>query len=495
LRRRWKTLISPGPLNNMGMMNHKFFKSAVSAQTVPKRLAMAALLSAFSGTVPALASAETLTQTPEVPDLQASPPARSAKDAEALLEDWAIHGQLTNVTQTHPVFHSPYAGVNSLKPNGRTEETTDITLYAGVRLWRGAELWLNPEIDQGFGLSNTVGMAGFASGEAYKVGANAPYLRLPRAFIRQVIPLGGGDDRVESAANQLAGTRAANNVVLTVGKFSAVDVFDTNHYAHDPRADFLNWSVIDAGAFDYAADAWGFTYGAAAEWTQDWWTLRGGVFQLSPEPNGKVVKVDFSQFMLVTELESRHQWRGRPGKVKLLAFVNRAKMARYRDAVQLASQTGDTPDAALVRTRASRPGMAFNLEQELAADLGGFLRASINDGSKEAYEFTEINHAVSAGLALKGSRWGRQNDTAGLAFAVNGLSAAARDYFAAGGIGILIGDGALNYGPEKILETYYSFNVSKQLSFAVNYQHVNNPAHNRDRGPVNIFGVRLHAEF
>lgn len=410
-------------------------------------------------------------------------------------ENWALHGQLTNVTQWHSPFNAPYTGPNSLNPNGRTEETTDITLFAGIRLGRGTELWLNPEIDQGFGLSNTLGMGGFPSGEAYKVGANAPYLRLPRAFIRHVIPLGGEKQKIESAANQLADSVTSDNVTLTIGKFSAVDIFDTNRYAHDARGDFLNWSVIDAGAFDYAADAWGFTYGVAAEWNQDWWTLRGGLFQLSTEPNGKVTGIDFSQYMAVTELEGRYQWQSHPGKIKLLAFVNRGKMANYSDAVQLGQVTGTTPEVSLVRRTASRPGIAINMEQELTASLGVFARASFNDGSKEAYEFTEINKSLSAGLALKGDRWGRADDTVGIAAVVNGLSSDARAYFAAGGLGILIGDGALNYGPEQILESYYSFQANRNIAISVNYQHVNNPAYNRDRGPVNIYAIRLHAQF
>ena len=422
-------------------------------------------------------------------------PQLSKSTDDAAPEGWALHGQITNVTQGHRRFTSPYSGTNSLIANGRTEETTDVTLYAGVRLWRGAEFWINPEIDQGFGLSNTVGMAGFPSGEAYKIGANAPYLRLPRAFLRQVIPLSGEVVNTEPAANQLAGFKAVNNVTLTIGKFSVTDIFDTNTYAHDPRGDFLNWSIIDAGAFDYAADAWGFTYGAAAEWTQDAWTLRGGVFQLSKVPNGKIVNVNFSQYMLVTELEQRFQMRGLPGKVKLLAFVNRGRMGAYRDAVQLAQQTGDTPDTGLVRRFASRPGVAINVEQELASDMGVFLRGSLNNGTKEAYEFTEINRSISGGLSLKGDRWGRHDDTVGVAGVINGLSSDARQYFANGGIGILIGDAGQSYGAEKILETYYSMRVNRHVTLAVNYQHVNNPAYNRDRGPVSIFGVRVHAEF
>lgn len=410
-------------------------------------------------------------------------------------QDFAWHAQATNVTQHHANFNSPYGGANSLVANGRTEETTDVTLYAGARLWRGAELWINPETDQGFGLSNTVGVAGFPSGEAYKIGANTPYLRLPRAFVRQVIPLGGDSSKVDATANQLGASRATNNVTLTVGKFSVTDIFDSNTYAHDPRADFLNWSIIDAGAFDYAADAWGFTYGAAAEWTHNMRTVRAGIFQLSSIPNGKITGVDFSQYMLVTELEQRYQWRGHAGKVKLLGFVNRGRMGAYRDAVQLGQETGEAPDTGLVRRFGSRAGASVNLEQELSSDLGLFGRASINNGNKEAYEFSEINRSISAGVSLKGDRWGRHDDTIGIAGVVNGLSGEARAYFAAGGIGILIGDGQLTYGAEKTIETYYSMHIDPHVTLAANYQRINNPAYNHDRGPVSIFGLRAHAEF
>ncbi len=419
----------------------------------------------------------------------------AAASTSEVPEQWALHGQLTNVTQGHRKFSSPYSGANSLDADGRTEETTDLTLYAGMRLWRGAELWLNPEIDQGFGLSGTVGMAGFPSGEAYKIGANAPYLRIPRAFVRQVFALGGGTDDLDPAANQLGGPRPTNNVTITLGKFSVVDIFDTNTYAHDPRADFMNWSIIDAGSMDYAADAWGFTYGGALEWTQGGWTLRGGLFQLSKIPNGKITAVDFSQYSVMAEVERRNQWYGHPGKIKVTGFFNRGRMGSYRDALQLARDSGTVPDTTLVRKDDSNSGLALNLEQELTRNLGLFARASFNNGSKEAYEFTEINQSLSAGLSLKGRQWGRPDDIVGMALAINGLSAAARDYFSASGIGILIGDGALRYGPEKIVETYYSMRIAPQLQAGFNYQHVNNPAHNRDRGPVSIFGARLHAEF
>ena len=207
------------------------------------------------------------------------------KGPSALETDrFAIHAQATYVNQYDPPFRAPYSGANSLAPNiGR--ETADVTVFAGLRLWQGAELWVNPEIDQGFGLSGSLGVAGFPSGEAYKVGADYPYARLQRAFLRQTIDLGGDVQKVDAGANQFSGTQTSDRLVFTIGKFSAVDIFDTNKYAHDPRGDFLNWTLLDTGTFDYAADAWAYTVGAAAEWYQGAWTFRAGLFDLSIAPN------------------------------------------------------------------------------------------------------------------------------------------------------------------------------------------------------------------
>ncbi|HTO05929.1 MAG TPA: carbohydrate porin [Myxococcota bacterium] len=408
---------------------------------------------------------------------------------------WSLHAQLTNVTQLQPAFHSPYEGANSLDPDTHAKETVDATLFAGLRLWRGAAVYANPEIDQGFGLSDTLGVAGFPSGEAYKVGQNAPYFRLPRAFFRQVIDLGGEAEEVPPGPNEVGGTHTRDHLTLTAGKLSAVDLFDTNRYAHDPHADFLNWAIIDSGAFDYAADAWGYTYGMAAEWTQSWWTFRGGVFDMSEVPNSKHLDRGFSQVEFLLELEERHTLFGHAGELKLLGFLNRARMASYRDAVALGAATASTPDVALVRQRQERLGIALNVEQEVTAGLGVFLRLSSDDGRKEAFEFTEINRSAAAGLSLSGSLWGRPDDTFGLAAVVNGISGGARDYFAAGGLGILIGDGRLpHYGAESIVETWYSFRVASWLSLGLDYQLIQNPAYNRDRGPVSVIGLRVHLE-
>ena len=407
---------------------------------------------------------------------------------------WAFHAQTTYVHQYAPPFTSPYRGRNSLNPD-QARETWDVTFYAGLRLWKGAEAWINPEIDQGFGLSSTVGAAGFPSGEAYKVGASVPYTRLPRMFVRQTIDLGGDSEKVEADANKFSGSQTANRLVFTIGKFGVGDVFDTNKYAHDPRSDFLNWAIVDTGTFDYAADAWAYTYGASAEWYQGQWTARAGVFDLSIEPNSSELDPSFSQFQWIGEIEHRHEIWGQPGKVAVSGFLTRGRMGRFDDAIALAALTGEPADIAAVRQYRSRPGVSFNAEQQVTEDLGVFARAGIADGNVEPYEFTDIDRTVAGGLSLTGKRWGRPDDTVGVAGVVNMISGVHQAFLNAGGLGILVGDGQLpNPGAEKIIELYYSLPVwSWRVTF--DYQFIANPGYNRDRGPVSVLGTRLRAQF
>jgi high affinity Mn2+ porin len=418
----------------------------------------------------------------------------ASDSAPAADEDFAVHGQFTFVEQYHPAFHSPYRGRNSLDPGSRGDEIVGATAYAGLRLWSGGQLYVDPEVDQGFGLSNTLGVAAFPSGGAFRVGSEDPYFRLQQLFFRQEIDLGGEAKPVDPAANQLAMSQTADNLIVTAGKFGVTQVFDTNTYAHDPTSDFMNWALIDSGAYDYAADAWGYSYGSSIEWTQSWWTLRSGFFALSRIPNSRELQTDFTQFEVVGEAEARLDLFGREGKFKLLGFLNRGRMGSYGDAIALAQTTGATPDTALVRDYRSRPGFALNVEQPITDDLGAFLRASFNNGQEEVYEYSEINQSIATGVALKGRAWGRKDDTVGVAGVVDGISDAARRYFAAGGLGVLIGDGRLpHYATENILELYYSAQATQWLAATLDYQFVDNPAYNADRGPVSVIGFRLHA--
>ena len=407
-----------------------------------------------------------------------------------------FHGQTTFLEQAYPAFRSPYEGPQSLPGGGQGRETWDATLYAGVRLWQGAELWINPEIDQGFGLDGTLGVAGFPSAEAYKLGADYPYVRIQRAFVRQTINLGGETQKVDAGSNQFAESQTANRLVLTIGQFSVVDIFDSNKYAHDPRSDFMNWSVVDTGTFDYAADPWGYTYGAAAEWYQGDWTLRGGLFDLSIIPNNIELDPTFDEFQWVGEIERRYELWGHPGKIAVTGFLSRGRMGTFADAIALAAVTGGPADIAAVRQYQSRGGVSMNIEQEITSDLGAFLRAGWANGNIEPYEFTDIDRTVAAGLALKGTQWGRPDDTVGLAGVVNGISAEHEAFLNDGGLGILVGDGQLPHpGLEQIIETYYSYALTASMRVSADYQLIVNPAYNTDRGPVNVFAGRFHMQF
>jgi high affinity Mn2+ porin len=414
----------------------------------------------------------------------------------------SLHGQATFVEQAYPSFRSPYEGPNSLPGTSQGRETSDVTLFAGVRLWQGAEFWANPEIDQGFGVADTHGTAGFLSGESYKLGAAIPYARVQRAFVRQTINLGGEVEKVDADVNQFDSTRTKDRVVLTVGRFAVVDIFDTNKYANNPKIDFLNWGSINTGTFDYAGDAWGYSYGAAAEWYQGRWTLRGGIFDLSATPAGGnsplgfELDPTFQNFQMVGEIEERHELWGQPGKIKITGFLSRGDAGHYSDAVALAQATGQPADINAVRAYTSRPGISVNLEQAITDTLGVFARAGWVDGQVEPWDFTDIDRTVSAGLSLNGKGWGRPDDTVGVLGMLNGISAAHAAFFNAGGLGVLVGDGRLtNPGLEKIVEAYYSYALTASTRLSVDYQFVLDPGFNADRGPVNAFAGRFHWQF
>ena len=418
----------------------------------------------------------------------------TADNLAPALEDVAFHAQTTFISQYAAPFRSPYQGANSLASNsGR--EGWDVTLYAGLRPWRGAEIWINPEIDQGFALSDFHGVAGFVNNDPSK-GSSYPFARIQRAFFQQTFDLGGDVHKVDADLNQFAMTETENRVVVTAGKFATGDIFDLNKYAQDARQDFMNLAVVSTGTYDYASDAFGYTYGVATEWYQGPWTLRGGYFDLSRISAGVELDPGFHEFQWVGELERRYDLLGQPGKILFTYYFSRGNMGTYNAAVSLSQLTGEPANVSLVRQGRSRSGIGGNLEQQITPDLGIFARAGIANGNVQDYEITDIDRTATIGLSQSGKPWGRPDDTFGLAGNVNTITKAHQAYFNAGGLGIVIGDGALPHpGPEQILEAYYRYNLSSLWHVTLDYQFVNNPAYNRDRGPVSIIATRLHADF
>ncbi len=415
--------------------------------------------------------------------------------ADEVFEAWQLKLQTTAIVQHKPHFDAPYTGPSSLLTNRENSRTVTATLYAGVRPWTGGEIYVNPEMALGVPFSELKGLGGFNNGEiARSSGANPTFYRA-RAFLRQTWGFGGGTEAVASDLNQLGGSVEANRAVLTLGNVSALDIFDHNKYTREPRRAFLNWALITYGAWDFPADARGYTWGAALEYVTPEWAVRAGRFEQPKESNGLPLDSRIlSTYGDVIEAEHSYRLGGQSGRVRVLAFRNQAVMGSFNDAVGRSAVTGGVPDLTQVRTAHAKIGAGVNLEHELTRDVGFFARISGHDGRTETYAFTEIDRSIAAGTVIKGASWQRGGDEVGIAVVANGLSPSHRDYLARGGQGFFLGDGRLNYRSEQIFETYYSVKAARNLWFTLDYQYIRNPGYNADRGPANFFGLRVHAE-
>jgi high affinity Mn2+ porin len=433
---------------------------------------------------------------------QEAPPPGSSTNAQMQIWNW--HIQNTYIVQGYPAFSAKYSGPNSLPSGGQARETISLDVMAGVHLWPGAEAHVDGMMWQGFGLHDTAGAEGFPNGEAYRIGTKIPNGTLARLFIRQTIGFGGKQEEVPDDQLTLAGKQDISRLTLTLGRMMAPDIFDNNTYANDPRTQFMNWALVNNEAWDYPADSLGYTAGLAAELNQAKWALRYGVF-LVPRYQNSLTAEDqlfkwpyvssaqdgpfLSTWGMVTEFERRYGLDVNPGAIRLLAYLNKANLGSYQEAV-------DNPirpaDITATRRYRFKYGFGLNLVQEIVKDIGFFSRLGWNEGQNEAWMFSDVDYAASLGLSIKGESWRRPDDTIGLAGAFNGISKVEQKFFKAGGMGILGGDGNLNYGWETILETYYDFQLWKTIHATCDYQFINNPAFNHDRGPVSVFSARLH---
>ena len=420
----------------------------------------------------------------------AAPTSTGASDPS---QSWSWHVQNTDIVQADPSFSAAYSGPDSLNPKGEVKETVSFDLYAGARLWHGAEAHVDGLVWQGFGLSNTEGVEGFPNGEAFRLGRHPPGAIVARLFVRQTFDLGGEPENVEDDALNLAGRRTASRLTLTLGKISAKDIFDNNAYANDPRTQFMSWALMANEAWDYPADSLGFETGVAAELNEPDWAIRYGFFQVPRYSNAMPTDMHLLKaWGMVVELERRYKIGERPGAARFLVYDNRAHMGSYQAALDAPGRPAN-----IMATRAyrSKRGIGLNLEQEIAKNVGVFSRLGWSDGNNEAWVFADVDYAASLGVSLAGERWHRAGDTFALAGVVSGISRVHQKFFAAGGTGILGGDGALSYGTERLVETYYDAQLAKGLHAALDCQLVAHPAYNRARGPVSVFAVRLHAEF
>lgn len=422
-------------------------------------------------------------------------PSRPVDPTRGEEERTSFHFQSTAATQYHPSFSASYSGQNSLSPAAESATAFVSTIYAALRLWRGAELLVNPEMSGGKGLSRTLGVAAFPSGIVYRVGDPAPAVYLARLAISQTFDLGGGRVTNEAGPNELAGTRDRNVLAISVGRLSVADVFDGNRYAHDPTGRFFNWAMFASGAWDYPADTRGYTWGVLADLAIDWWSARAG-FALEPKvANGQEMDWNIGKAHgLMAEYEARYQVHGLAGAASVLFFLNQAHMGSYQQVLDAPASYGN--DVAATRAYGRiKYGFAISVEQQVTHGLGSFLRLSANDGATESWAFTEIDRSLAVGLVQDGELWHRDQDQVGAAIVVNGLSEPHRRYLEGGGYGFIIGDGALRYAPELLAEIYYTAHVADHMALSAIYQPIANPAYNSDRGPVHVFSGRVKIAF
>ena len=417
---------------------------------------------------------------------------------------WTFHYQSTVISQSHAGFKATYSGINSLADTTEVGATSvTATLYIGKKLWNGGSLYFNPEISGGRGLSYAVGVAGALNGETYRIGDPAPAPFIARAYFQQNIPL--GNTRYENApddVNQVRDKIPVDRVTLTIGKFAISDFYDDNSFSKDPRTQFFNWSAWANGAWDYPANTRGYTMGMVVELIHPGWSLRLSSVAVPTIANHSDLEYVWNKAHSETlEFEKPYDINGKKGTIRLLGSYTASRSPSYQSGLN-ALKVGDnallnvfTGNGELHTYGGSKKGVFLNVEQELTHEIGFFSRLGWNDGQYASWAFTEIDRTASMGLSVKGNHWGRADDVAGIATVINNISPIHRAFLKAGGYGFIIGDGNLNYGHEGIMEMYYNAKLTSTFWLTFDYQFVNNPGYNKDRGPVHVFGIRGHIAF
>lgn len=430
--------------------------------------------------------------------LMATPLLARADEEKLFIPQW-LGAQYTFVDQHQYSLHSPYQGPLSLRPQGDTERSHTFGAYFGVNLPLHLQFYFDVEMFKGEGVSGATGLGGLTNGDVIRSGSaglpKKPYVA--RRYLRWSLPLGDETGDLERGQDQLPGKEATRRIDVKIGKMAVSDDFDKNRYANGTRAQFMNWSLFNNTAWDFAADTRGYTDGVMVAWINPTWALRYGIYRMPYEANGQKLVSSLGESN-GQQLELTLQPHVDGWALRLLAFRNEARMGIYRDAIAAALAAGLPPD--IVADDAPgrhKYGFAVNGELPLAdqGDTGLFMRAGWNDGRSESFVFTEVDRSVSGGFQLSGAHWGRDADHLAIAIAIDALSSAHRDYLALGGNGFVLGDGTLRYGREQIVEVYYSYQPIKHLTLSPDFQYIRNPGYNRDRGPARFAGLRAHLEF
>lgn len=422
----------------------------------------------------------------------------SQKDSmKPVQKNYSLHWQTTFIPQYHFDFKAAYTGDNSLLTSEPARASVSATAFLAWKPFTHTYIVFNPEAAGGKGLSKTLGIAGFPNGEVYRVGDPKPKPFIARLYAEQRFPLSNRIEQVEDDENQVSEKTNKDYLSIVAGKFSLTDFFDDSELSHDPRTCFMNWSLMGSGGWDYPANTRGYTMGLILQLLYHDWSFRTALTTVPIEANGPELQFRFGKAMgMVWEIEKAHLFQRDETHFTTFhagAFVNQAHMGNYALSIQKAG-TG-TPDITDSRMYGrTKSGYYFSFDNHFGA-LHHFFRNSWNDGKNETWAYTEIDNSIASGLQLDGVLWNRKEDRFAVAYVSNGLSADHKNYLSRGGYGFLIGDGQLNYGRENILEAYYSIQVQKHISISPDYQFVSHPGYNKDRGPVHIVALRVHAAF
>ena len=410
-----------------------------------------------------------------------------------------ISGQANFISQWHPAFHSPYQGPNSLSPEAQDATSRVLTLFTGVELGGTSELLFDVQETGGHGIGEALGLAGFTNLDVVRnpLLSKTPYVA--RLMWHQVIPLSHKKSAAERTPFSLFKELPERRLEIRFGKFSLVDFFDLNTYGTDSNFQFMNWTVDNNGAYDYAADTRGYTYAAMVEYDDRHWAVRFAEGLMPKVANGIHLDADLGRARSENAEFELHRTvvPHREGVLRVLGFSNQANMGRYDVAISnFQGGLTSTPDiTAHPLQTTTKYGFGVNFEQPINDWAGVFGRWGWNEGQHESYAYTEVDETIQFGAGARGRGWGRKFDRAGVAFVSNGISRDHQQYLALGGVGFLLGDGKLDYAREDILETYYTAHVWRGIFTSLNVQYVSHPGYNRARGPVFVPGLRLHLEF
>ncbi|NNM93974.1 MAG: carbohydrate porin [Bacteroidia bacterium] len=414
---------------------------------------------------------------------------------------FTIHFQTTAIDQYHGKFRSPYSGANSLMDTNEQDMSVTATLFMGMRLWRYGAFYCDPELAEGSGLSGARGLAGFTNAEVYRVGKPFTLPYIARAYYQQHIALPGSrDTMLADDVNQVAQPVPDRRLTFSAGKFSLADFFDRNPYANDPRSQFMNWVLMNNGAWDYPANTRGYDYGMVVQLIERRWYVQASGALEPYMANGPILDPNFTKtFGLTFESGCTYNIKGKQGGIALLLYLNQNRGGVYSEAVQMAQQ--GIPDALNVDNLTAyngnkKYGIGINWNQKVSEYIALFARLGWNDGQNATWAYTPVDRTITPGVNIDGALWHRKTDNIGLACIVNGISANHIAFLNAGGYDFMIGDGKLtNYAPETIMECYYNWQFHPHLFLAPDFQYVINPAYNADRGPVAVYSLRVHAEF